>query len=117
MVEAHIIGSALYALHDKDLKGFITWMEKGTSAIFLFTSGEKAERYIAETCRHRPVVVYRIDKHKAKDFVATMLNAKIEYALIDAPPEHADVWNVHDEEVVRNYAIVDLNLAFVRMTS
>lgn len=110
------IGSKLYALHDKQLGGFITWQEKGTSAIFLFTSSDLAERYAYEVHRYRPIVVYLIHKSKSRDFVDQMLNAGIEYALINVPPEHADTFNVYEDEVVRNYAIVDLRTVKAKLS-
>jgi hypothetical protein len=110
------LGSKLYALHDKQLGGFITWQEKGTSAIFLFTNSDLAERYAHEVHHGRPLVVYLIHKSKARDFVGQMLNAGIEYALINVPPEHADTFNVYEDEVVRNYAIVNLRKVNSRLS-
>jgi len=115
MSDGFRIGSKLYAIYDQQLKGFITWMEKGTSAIFLFTTGEKAEKYINDVSRNRPLVVYLIDKRRARAFIDQMLNAKIEYALIDVPSEHANILEEQDDAVVRNYAIVDLRKAARRM--
>ena len=110
------LGSRLFAIHDTKLKGFITWMEKGQSAIFLFTTSDKAEHYVEKVRRNRPIVVYPIEKRKAEAFIHQMLNAGINYALVDVPPEHADTYNVHDDEVVRNYALIDLRLARARMS-
>ena len=116
MVEVTKIGSKLYAIYDRQLKGFITWMEKKTSAIFLFTTGEKAEKYIHDVSVGRPLVVYLIHKHKARAFIDQMLNAGIEYALIDVPSEHTNILEEQRDEIVRNYAIVDLRLAARRMS-
>lgn len=109
------VGSRLYALYDKQLKGFITWMEKGAGAIILFTSGEKAERYATLVYPTRPLVVYIIDKRRAADFVHSMINAGIHYALIDVPPEHADTTQEYTDEQIRDYALVSLVTVRARM--
>jgi len=106
----------MYALQDTKFKGFITWMEKGVGAIMLFTRGEKAEEYRQRVYPTRPLDVYAIDKHRAKDFVASMVNANIDYAVIDVPWQHTDVDGLHEDEVVRNYAIVDLRTLHARMS-
>lgn len=109
------IGSRLYALFDNELKGFITWIEKGESAILLFTTGQKAEAYLNRIRAGRPVDVSIIDKRRAKDFVDVLLIRNINYALIDVPPEQTDILNDHPDEVVRNYALVDLRTLRARM--
>lgn len=115
MTDSFKIGSKLYALLDKQLGGFLTWSEKNTVAIFLFTNGQLAERYADMVHPNRPLVVYQIDSRKSKEFVAQMLNSDVQYALINVPPEHADVFNVYEDEVIRNYAIVDLRQVRAKM--
>lgn len=115
-METFKLGSRLYALFDKKLGGFITWMEKGAGAIFLFTSGDKAERYAHLVWPNRPLSVYLIEKAKASVFIASMLKSNIGYALLDVPPEHADVYELYDDELIRNYAIIDLRKARARMS-
>lgn len=109
------VGSALFALLDTELKGFITWIEKNNSAIMLFTSGERAEAYLEAVNRNRPIIVYSIKKTAARDFVDQMLKSDIRYALIDVPPEQTDILNSYPDEVVRNYALVDLKTLRARM--
>ena len=99
----------LYALNDEDLKGFITWTEKRVNAVLLFTTGLKAEEYWHKVMPHRPLRVYSILKDRMEGFVHSMLNSDITYAVIDVPWQHADTHNVYEDEVVRDYAIVDLN--------
>lgn len=106
----------MYALQDTKLKGFITWQEKGAIAVFLFSSGEKAEEYWHQVFPTRPLSVYAIDKRRLKDFVVSMTNADIGYAVIDVPWQHADVNEVYDDEVVRDYAIVDLRTLNARIS-
>lgn len=91
-------------------------MEKGAGAIFLFTSGEKAEEYHNNVCPWRPISVYAIKRTRMKEFVYSMLNAGIEHAIIDVPWQHADVNEVYEDEVVRNYAIVDLRTVIARIS-
>jgi hypothetical protein len=98
----------LYALSDSDLKGFITWTEKRVNAVLLFTSGDKANEYWHEVMPHRPLSVYSIPKNRMENFVHSMLNSDITYAVMDVPWQHADTTTVHPDEVVRDYAIVDL---------
>lgn len=98
----------LYALSDKDLKGFITWTEKHVNAVLLFTTGDKANKYWYQVMPHRPLSVYSIPKKRMEGFVHSMLNSEITYAVIDVPWQHADTTTVHEDEVVRDYAIVDL---------
>jgi len=105
----------LYCLNDTKIGGFITWCEKGTSAIMMFTTGDKAEEYIAKTYPGRPISVYKLSKTRMKSFVQSMVNSGIEYALIDVPWQHFDAYNEYDDEVVRNYGIVDLNAVAARM--
>lgn len=106
----HNPGKYFYLLRDKMLGGFITWMEKGHSAIFAFTSGIKAERYAAEVYPERPLVVYRVANNESKGLVKELLSHGIYSMLLDVPPEHVDPFV--DEMVVRNYAIIDLKKAF-----
>lgn len=113
--EMTTFGSKLYALYDSQLKGFITWIEKNESAILLFTSGAKAEAYLNRIRAGRPVDVSIIYKQRAKDFVDMLLVRDINYALVDVPPEQTDVMNDHPDEVVRNYALVDLRTLKARM--
>lgn len=103
-------GRVMYVLHDKDLKGFLTWMEKGVIAVLMFTKSELAEEYRFKVFPTRPIDVYQIHKTRMSVFVSSMLNSNIQYAVIDAPWQHADVLNEYDDEVIRNYAIVDLRV-------
>lgn len=107
-----IPGDKLYALLDTDIKCFITWIEKNESAIFLFSTGEMAERYASVVFPKRPIKAYPIHNSKSRDFMIHMINRGIHYALIDVPPEHADPFEEKDDEVVRNYAIVNLKSAY-----
>tara|TARA_R110002096_G_scaffold186882_12_gene366055 strand:+ start:91 stop:429 length:339 start_codon:yes stop_codon:yes gene_type:complete len=109
------LGNTLFTLRDTSLKGFLTWMEKNTSAVFLFTTGEKAEEYHSKVFPNRPISVYPVPKARMKDFVCSMLNSGLEYAIIDVPWQHADVNEVYEDEVVRDYAIVDLHTVRARM--
>ena len=104
----------LFILQDTELKGAITWMEKGTAAIMMFTRGDFAEEYVTRIYPTRPIVVYRVRKEQMKDFVQNMLNSGIEYAIIDVPWQHADITESYNDEVVRDYAIVDLNMVRAR---
>ena len=104
------VGESLWVLHDSDLNGFITWTEKGVNAVLMFTSGDKAEEYFRNVFPNRPLSVYRVQRTRMQNFVHSMLNSQISYAIVDLPWQHADWINVHEDEVVRNYAIVDLNL-------
>lgn len=82
----------------------------------LFTRGEKAEEYHQRVYPRRPLTVYAIDKRRVKEFVASMVNAGLGYAVIDVPWQHADIDGLHDDEVVRNYAIVNLRTLHARMS-
>lgn len=104
----------LFILQDTEVKGAITWMEKGTAAIMMFTRGEFAEEYITRIYPTRPIVVYKVRKQQMKDFVHNMLNSGIEYAIVDVPWQHADISESYEDEVVRDYAIVDLRLVVAR---
>ena len=97
-----------YLLYDKQAKGFITWIEKHEIAVLMFTHGELAEKYHTTVYPRRPISVYRLSSRNVRDFVRSMLHAKIRYALIDVPPQHMDAMNEHSDEEVRNYSIVDL---------
>lgn len=111
-----VASGSLWALHDDDLRGFLTWTEKGINAVLMFTTGDKAEEYFRHVFPARPISVYRVHKTRMQNFVHSMLNSKIEYAIIDLPWQHADWLNVHDDEVVRNYAIIDLRLVKAKFT-
>lgn len=104
------VGESLWVLHDKDLNGFLTWTEKGVNAVLMFTSGDKAEEYFRNVFPSRPLSVYRVHRSRMQNFVHSMLNSQIDYAIINLPWQHADWMNVYDDEVVRNYAIVDLRI-------
>tara|TARA_Y100001937_G_C7057360_1_gene302066 strand:+ start:557 stop:892 length:336 start_codon:yes stop_codon:yes gene_type:complete len=101
-------GRRLYALSDETLKGFITWTEKRVNAVMLFSTGLKAEEYWYKVMPHRPLRVYSIQKDRMEVFVSSMLNSDITYAVVDVPWQHADTHNRYSDEVVRDYAIVDL---------
>jgi hypothetical protein len=108
--------SRLYALDDKELQGLITWTEKHVNAVLLFTTGVKAEEYWHKVMPHRPLRVYSVTKANMENFVHSMLNSDISYAVIDVPWQHADTHNVYEDEVVRDYAIVDLRKLKARFT-
>ena len=111
-----IAGEKLYALHDENLNGFLTWMEKGTSAILLFTTGGKAEEYINMVYPKRPLSVYAVHKTRMTTFVESMIVSGLEYAVIDLPWQHADWTESYEDDVVRDYAIVDLRMVKARFT-
>ena len=116
-MEIRVLGQKLFALHDSQLNGFITWTEKEVNAILLFTSGEKAEEYWQKVYPERPLQVYTIHKSRMEVFVASMLNSQVTYAIIDVPWQHADWTQEHEDETVRDYCIVDLNLVRAKFTS
>ena len=112
-MEIRTSGEYLYVIEDRQLGGFITWMEKGISGVFMFTSGEKAEEYIYELAtpdRLPHLGVCRVSKRRRRDFVNQMLEAGIEYAVIDVPKHHGDEFCATEE--MRNYGIVDLKTAY-----
>lgn len=110
------VGNRLYSLFDKELKGYITWIEKGVNAVFLFTSGEKASAYLERVRAGRPVDVSIIDKRQSKDFVDSCLHAGVTHALIDVPPEQTDIFHSYADEQIRNYALIDLRTIRARMS-
>jgi hypothetical protein len=109
-------GRRFFYLFDTQLKGTITWREKGVSGVFLFSTEDRAQAYLKAVRANRPVVVSPLEKRQARAFVESMINAGIEYALIDVPPEQTDILNSYDDEVVRNYAVASLKTLRARMS-
>lgn len=121
MVNIQKKNSYLYMIEDLSLKGYITWSEKRGGveviAVLMFTTGEKAEEYIYKVLPRRgyegKVGVCRVSNAMIKPWIKQMRDADIDYALIDVPPIAADQFSEGyiraEEELVRDYAIVDLD--------
>ena len=121
-------GSALYAILDLKLDGYITWSEKKKGigeiiGVLMFSKGDLAEEYIHKVMPARAefVSVCKVGKKVAHTFVAQMVSAGVDYALIDIPPiavdQLAEGEVAAQQDLDRDYMIVDMKKLAVRFMS
>lgn len=119
-ISIQLPGTALYALLDIELNGYITWTETKPApigeviAVLMFTSGELAEQYLYKVmpARSEHISVCRVSKQLARTFVGQMLQSKINYVLLDVPPIAVDQLAEGELEAQqtldRDYMIIDI---------
>lgn len=130
---ASVAGKYLYGIFDKTLGGFITWRENKpkpvgeVAGILLFTTGVKAEAYIEKVMPLRVglVKVVAVARNKMCQLVNEMMQAGIDYALVDVPPiavdqlsegiDKAETLGDDKNDLIRHYGIVDLRKVVARL--